>query len=83
MFRCLHKNFLRNKKVKQESFYAHFVEGLSQRESDWKVRLTDQGVSVDDNRQRESYWQHELDTFQPNGLNKREVALFYFTYSYS
>ena len=25
---------------------------------------------------RESFWQHELDTFQPNGLNEHEVALF-------
>ena len=22
------------------------------------------------------FWQHELDTFQPNSLNEREVALF-------
>ena len=29
-----------------------------------------------DVRRRESYWQHELDTFQPNGLNERGVALF-------
>ena len=67
---------MRNKKVKQESFHAHFAEDLHQGESDWEVRLIDQGVSVDDVRRRESYWQHELDTFQPNGLNEREVALF-------
>ena len=75
-YRCSHRNFLRNKKVKQESFHAFFAEGLHQGESDWEVRLIDQGVSVDDVRRRESYWQHELDTFQPNGLNQREVALF-------
>ena len=69
-------NFLRNEKVKQESFHAHFTEGLHQEESDWEVRLIDQEVSVDDVRRRESYWQHELDTFQPNGLNEREVPLF-------
>ena len=27
-------------------------------------------------RRRESYWQHDLDKFQPNGLNEREVPLF-------
>ena len=70
---------MRNKKVKQESFHAHFTEGLHQGESDWKIRLIDQGVSVDDVRWRESYWQHEMDTFQPNGLNEREVALFSLT----
>ena len=67
---------MRNKKVKQESFHAHFAGGFHQRESDREVRLIDQGVSVDDVRWRKSYWQHELDTFQPNGLNEREVALF-------
>ena len=71
-----HRNFLRNKEVKQESFDAHFVEGLPQGESDWEVRLIDQGVSIDDVKRRESYWQYELDTFQPNGLNEREVTLF-------
>ena len=39
-------------------------------------KLIDQGVSVDDDRRRESYWQNELDKFQPNGLNEREMALF-------
>ena len=52
------------------------MEGLHQGESDWEVRLIDQGVSVDDVRQRESYWQHKLDTFQSNGLNEHEVGLF-------
>ena len=81
-YRCSHRNFLRNEKVKQEPFQAHFAEGLHQGESDWEVRLidqgvsvVDQGVSVDDVRWRKSYWQHELDTFQPNGLNEREPFL--------
>ena len=30
-------NFLRNKKVKQESFHAHLVEGLRQGESTGKL----------------------------------------------
>ena len=67
---------MRNKKVKHESFHAHIVEGLQQGEKDWEVRLIDQGVSVDDTRRREPYWQHKLDTFQPNGLNEREADLF-------
>ena len=52
------------------------MEGLQQEESDWEVKLIDEGVSVNDVRQRESYWYYELDTFHPNGLNEREVALF-------
>ena len=75
-YRCSHRNFLRNKKVKEESFHAHFVEVLHRGESDWEIRLIDQGISVGDVRRRESYWQPELDIFQPNGLNELEVALF-------
>ena len=75
-YRCSHRNFLRNKKVEQESFQAHFAEGLPKGESYWEVRLIDQGVSADEVRRRESYWQHKLDKFQPNELNGREVAFF-------
>ena len=48
------KNFLRNKKVKQESFQTHFSEGFQQGESNLEVRLIDQGVSVDVVRWKES-----------------------------
>ena len=63
-------------KVKQESFHVHFANGVHSGEEDWEVTLIDQSESTKDLRKRESFWQHELDTFQPNGLNEREVALF-------
>ena len=44
--------------------------------SDWEITFIDQTDSVDDRKRRESFWQYELDTFQPNGLNERDVALF-------
>ena len=75
-YRCAHRNFLKIKKVKQESFNAHFAEANHNGEEDWEVRLIDQTDNVEDLRKRESFWQHELETFQPNGLNEREVALF-------
>ena len=50
-----HRNVLWNKKVKQESCHDHFAEDPHQRESNWEVKLIDQGVSVDDLRRRESY----------------------------
>ena len=75
-YRCAHRNFLKRKKVKQESFNAHFAEVNHNGEDDWEVRLIDQTDNVEELRKRESFWQHELDTFQPNGLNEREVALF-------
>ena len=72
---CPQKLF-EKKKVKQESFNAHFAEVNHNGEDNWEVRLIDQTDNVEELRKRESYWQHELDTFQPNLLNEREVALF-------
>ena len=65
-----------NKKVKQESFYPHFAEGFDYGESDCEVDTIDQVDKFGDIRRGESYLEHELDTFQPIGLNEREVALF-------
>ena len=75
-YRFSHKNFLKRKKVKEEPFNAHFAEVNHNGEDDWEVRLIDQTDNVEELRKRESFWQHELDTFQPNGLNEREVDLF-------
>ena len=75
-YRCAHHNYRKNMKVKQESFQAHFADGVHSGEGDWEKRLIDQSDSTEDIRKRESFWQHELDTFQPNGLNEREITLF-------
>ena len=50
----MHRNFPRNKKVKQKPVHAHIVEGLDQGESNWEVRLIDQGISLDDLRRRKA-----------------------------
>ena len=33
--------------------------------------------NVEELRKKESFWQHELNTFQPLGLNEREVPLLF------
>ena len=38
--------------------------------------MIDQSDSTENLRKTESFWHHELDTFQANGLNEREVVLF-------
>ena len=65
--------------MKQEPFNAHFAEANHNGEDDWEMRLIDQTDNVKDLRRKvESFWQQELKTFQPNGLNDREVALCYY-----
>ena len=64
------------KKVKQELFNAHFAEVNQNGEDDWEVKLIDQTDNVEELRKRESFWQHELNIFQPDGLNERELVCF-------
>ena len=70
-YRCVHRNYRKNMKVKQESLDAHIADGVHSGKGDWEVRLIDQSDSTEDLRLRESFWQ-----FHPNGLNEHEVALF-------
>ena len=60
------KTFLKEKKLKQEPFNVHFAEVNHNGEVDWEVWLIDQTDNVEDFSKREYFWQHELDTFQPN-----------------
>ena len=66
------------KKGKQESFNVHFAEVNHNGEDNWEVKLIDQNDNLEELRKREFFGQHELDTFQPNGLNEREVAFLIF-----
>ena len=89
-YKSVHRNFIRGNTIKQVSFHAHF-EGDKHGMSDWEIILINQTEDVDNRKRRESLWQYELDTFQPNGLNERDVALFscayllnlYFVFSFS
>ena len=75
-YRCVHRKYCKNMKVKQKSFHTHFADGVHSGEGDWEVRLIDQSDSAEDLRKTESFWQQELDIFQPNVLNGHEVVLF-------
>ena len=57
-YRCAHRNFLKIKKVKQESFNAHFAEANHNGEEDWEVRLIEQTDNVEELRKRQFFWQH-------------------------
>ena len=63
-------------KVKQESFDAHFADGVHSGEGDWEVRLIDQSDSTEDLRKRIilATWTWH---FSAKWLNECEVALFW------
>ena len=43
-------------KVQQESFHAHFVDGVQNGEGNWEVKLTEQSDNTEDLRRREFFW---------------------------
>ena len=75
-YKSAHRSFIKGNTVKQVSFQAHFEDDKDHGIKYWEITPIDQTDSVDDLRRRESFWQYELGTFQPNGLNERDVALF-------
>ena len=73
-YKSAHGNFIKGNTVKQVPFHAHFKDEKHAM-SDWEITLVDQRENDDDLRRRESFWQYELNTFQPNKLNEHDVAL--------
>ena len=59
----------------QESFHAHFSLPDHNGKADWAVTLIDQAENEQSVRRKECFWQYQLNTFNPNGLNEREVTL--------
>ena len=77
IYRRAQINFEKRKKVKLESFHVHFSEEGHYGEKNWVITLLDSVENVGELRKNESFWQHELNTFQPLGLNEREVPLLF------
>ena len=46
-YRCAHRNFLKKRKIKQDSFSSHIAEVNQNGEDDWEVRLIDQTNNVE------------------------------------
>ena len=61
--------------IQQASFHKHFCQEDHNGVSDWSVRLIDQADDERSLRVKESFWQHKLNTFVPNGLNEKEVYI--------
>ena len=79
-FKKYHEMFLKGtlgdqKLVEQASFHSHFCQEGHNGIADWSIKLIDQADDETTVRKKESFWQHKLNTFVPNGLNEREVFI--------
>ena len=73
-YKSAYRNYNLGHSISQTSFHAHFAAENHQGMQDWKFTLIDQAADMDSVRRKESFWQHTLDTFCPNGLNERNVS---------
>ena len=67
------KTFLKDKKLKQESFNTYFAQADDIGEDKRLTKLRMKNNS----EEGKSFWQHKLHSFQLDGLNVSEVPLFY------
>ena len=77
-YKSAHRKYNSDQNTPQQSFHAHFSQENHNGMEDWKFTLIDQAENVDILRRKEAFWQNALDTFQPQGLNEREVTWDYF-----
>lgn len=73
--KCYHQKYSSGKPVIQASFHSHFKQPNHNGMEDWSFTFIDQAENLPSLRRKESFWQHKLNTFQPNGLNERDVTL--------
>ena len=63
----------RGKSVPQRELHSHFAKSDHKGLEDMQFTLIDSGPDNIIARKRETFWQYKLDTFEPNGLNIRNV----------
>jgi len=74
-YKSCNRSFSVGNSVTQASFHHHFHQSGHNETKDWSFTLIDQADNINTLRHKESFWQHKLNTFFPNGLNERDVAL--------
>jgi len=76
-YKSAYRNFAMEKqeKVLQKEFHEHFRTSGHYGMEDWNITLIDHASTERDLRRRESFWQHKLNCFVPEGLNTCEVPI--------
>lgn len=76
-YKACYRKYISSKSVPQASFHAHFAQEDHNGMDDWEFTLIDQSTNLPSVRRREIFWQYELNTFHPDGLNERDVPIDY------
>ena len=62
------------KPVPQAGLFEHFLQNDHHGMEDWEFQVIDKSWNLNKLRERESFWQHKLQVFIPQGLNDREMS---------
>ena len=57
-------------KVPQHRFHEHYGQHSRNGNDDWQFTLVEQCGTHEQLKERETFWQHKLKTFCPNGLKE-------------
>ena len=63
--------------LNQRKFHTHYCSDDHSGIDDWLITIIDSDQDEKCLRRKELYWIHKLETFEPNGLNEREVYSAY------
>lgn len=74
-YKSAQKRFQNGKHVFQNSFHSHFSTSDHSGSEDWSFTIIEKCPNISTLREREMFWQLQLDSFQPNGLNEKEVDI--------
>jgi len=72
-YKNANRNFNLGKQVPQASLHQHFNQEDHNGANDWIFTLIERAPDINILRKRERFWQYKLNTFDPDGLNEREV----------
>ena len=79
-YRCCQRKLARNEKFEQEYFYAHFDKANRCGAEDWITALINKVETGTEWYMKKSFWQNELNTSVPCGLNERTnlIPVYFF-----
>lgn len=72
-YKNANRNFNLGKQVPQASLHQHFNQQGHKGANDWVFTIIERAPNINILRKRERFWQYNLNTFDPDGLNEREV----------
>ena len=67
----------RNRKISQQRFHELYMQNRHNGIDDWQLKLIEQCETHEQLKQRETFWQHRLKTFDPYGVHEKKEYVYF------